>query len=507
MAACRRVSLSIVVLVGPCACGLDTNGLSEPTSMSSDSGSDPAGSSVGDSEPVPTSSPSPTSSSDDPTTAGEVTTQEPSAGTTTTTSNGSTTTDDTTSGSSSETTAEPPPVGACRASEMHGSVGGFPQFSDPVYAPFLDKVVAVMTTNAQDLPVNHVLHVVDISGPAPPPGLNYAAPKYRHSTWTQANLGRVFGLTIDSDGNIYVAATTVYGANPQPGDIKRIDGTTGAVTTFATLPNEGPALGNLNYDCVSATIYVSSHEDGRIYQLDMGGQVVSTYRHTDKSITNGPAVDPGEPDGEFTPLGDARVWAVQSHAGRLYYSVWKEDTGRTGPSSNEVWSVAYLDEGGVPDTATAKLEFLAPNYTMEYSNPIADISFAATGGMLISQRTMLSDSQSTAHQSTTYEYEYDGGVWKPTSKVFIIGELQGSSTGGVDHDFSDSGYVWMTGDALDFYTPNVVFGLQGTPYDGGSIDDSTLIDTDDELMDQDKTEQGDVEIPIPDDAMPVPPPG
>jgi hypothetical protein len=396
--------------------------------------------------------------------------------------------------------------GSCRPSEIHGAAGGFPKFTDPAYAPFLDKKIAVVTTNAQEPPNNHVLHIVNIDGPAPPPNLNYAAPKYRHPTWLQQNIGRVFGLTLDSDGNIYVAATTVYGANPSPSKIKRIDGVTGAITDFATLPNNGPAFGNLNYDCVSETIYVSSHEDGRIYQLDMDGKIVSTYRHSTKDVTMGPAADPGEPNGQFTPLGD-RVWAVQSHAGRLYYSVWKEDTGRKSPESNEIWSVGYVDEAGVPDPATAKLEFLAPPYLgQDYSNPVSDLSFAATGPMLISQRTMFSDNGTTAHQSTTYEYEFKMGAWELKGTTFIVGELPGSAAGGVDHDFEKDGYVWMTGDALDFYTPAVVYGLQGTPHLGGDITVSTLIDMDDELQDQDKTEQGDVELPIPGDAMPVPPP-
>jgi hypothetical protein len=133
-------------------------------------------------------------------------------------------------------------------------------------------------------PFNHVLHIVDISGPPPPPATSTTP---RRSTATRtgptANLGKIFGLTLDSDGNIYVAPTTVYGANPSPATIKKIDAVTGAITDFATLPNNGPAFGNLNYDCVSETIYVSNHEDGRIYQLDMSGQVVSTYRHSDKT--------------------------------------------------------------------------------------------------------------------------------------------------------------------------------------------------------------------------------
>jgi hypothetical protein len=86
-------------------------------------------------------------------------------------------------------------------------------------------------------------------------------------------------------------------------------------------------------------------------------------------------------------------------------------------------------------------------------------------------------------------------------------EMDGnSSAGGVDLDFEENGYVWMTGDALDFYTPDVVYGVQGTPYGGGDITNSTLIDHDSEVTQQDKGGLGDCELPIPGDAMPPPPP-
>jgi hypothetical protein len=401
-----------------------------------------------------------------------------------------------------------PGPGSCRPSEIYGAAGGFPAFTDPAYANFLDRTVAIVTHNNWDPPpIDYSLTIVDISGPPPPPNINYFAPIYHQPAWTKTNLGRIFGLTLDSDGNIYVAPTTVYGANPSPATIKRIDRETGEISNFATLPNNGPALGNINYDCVSQTLYASNHEDGRIYQLAMDGTVVSTYHHATGDVTLGPANDPGEPNGVFAPLGE-RVWAVQSHAARLYYSVWWEDSGRQNAiESNEIWSVAYVDEDGVPDPATAQLEFKLPNYSNNYSNPVSDISFAASGWMLVSQRTMINDAQTSAHQSTTYEYNYVDGNWISQGTTYLVGELVGSATGGVDHDFEEGGYVWMTGDALDFYTPDVVYGLQGTPYGGGSIENSTIIDLDHEITQQDKTVYGDVELPIPGYANPVPPPG
>jgi hypothetical protein len=401
-----------------------------------------------------------------------------------------------------------PTLGACRESEVFGAAGGYPHFTDPAYASFLDRQVAIMTSfsyTAQE----YELRVIDISGDPPPPNMGYAAPIYTHPGWTSTAFGGgLFGLTLDSAGNIYVAASTVYGSNSTPGTIYKIDAETAAVSTFATLPNTAPAFGNINYDCVSESLRVVSHEDCRIYQLDMNGTIVSTYHHGLGDVTLGAANDPGEPDGQFCPLGQ-RMWAVQSHYGRLYYSVWWEDGGRQNPTEdNEIWSVAYVDDQeGIPDPATKQLEATIPGLGGNtFSNPVSDLSFAQTGWMLAAERTMYADNSTSAHQSTTYELQQMNGTWQVVGTTYIVGELPNSSAGGVDHDFEENGYVWMTGDALDFNTPAVVYGIQGTPYGGGDITNSTLIDHDNEVTQQDKTALGDVEIPIPGDAEPPPPP-
>lgn len=411
-----------------------------------------------------------------------------------------------------ETEGPPPPggPGSCRSSEAYGASGGFPAFADPAYTNFLDRTVLVMTNNGYQ-PTGAALRIFDISGAPPPPNMNYAAPVYIDPTWTQQNFGGpVFGLTLDSDGNIYLAPTRVfYGTNATPGTIYRVDGVTGAITQLGSVPNSGPALGNINYDCNSETIYIANHEDGRIWQMELDGTIRSTYRHSDGDVTVGAANDAGEPDGQFTMLGN-RVWAVQSHAGRLYYSTWNEDSGRPSPAvENEIWSVGYVDEDGIPNGNTAELEATIPGLNgANYSNPVSDISFASTGWMLAAERTMLNDTQTSAHQSTTYELQQmgGGGDWQVIGTTYVVGELPNSSAGGVDHDFEEGGYVWMTGDALDFYTPEVVYGVQGTPYGGGTITTSTLIDHDNELTQQDKTALGDCELPISGDAMPPPPP-
>ena len=397
--------------------------------------------------------------------------------------------------------------GNCRASEIYGAAGNFPDYADPAYDDFRDKTIAIVSHRNGGGIGDNVITIVDISGDPPPPNMYYAAPLYWQDHWDEQTIGRIFGITLDGQGNMYVAPSTVFGATGNPNTVKRVDGITGQVSDFVTLPNNGPAFGNLNYDCVSDTIYISNHEDGRIYQVRVSdGSIRSTYRHSDGDVTMGMPNDPGEPNGAFVPLGD-RVWAVQSHAGRLYYSVWIEHSNVNNQDNNSVWSVAYTGMSGVPDPGTAKEEFQVPNANNS-SQPVSDISFAHDGRMLVAQRTMYGDMQTSAHQSTTFDYLYMNGVWVWQGTNFVVGELMPySAAGGVDHDFVEDGYVWMTGDALDFYTPDVVYGLQGTPHDGGDITNSTLIDLDHEVTQQDKTDYGDVELPIPGDVSPVPPPG
>jgi cysteine-rich repeat protein len=246
--------------------------------------------------------------------------------------------------------------GSCRPSEIHGASGGFPKFTDPAYANFLDKKVAVdddQRAGGRLGPAHH-RHLR-------PGRRRRTSTTTRPSTTTRrgaANLGKVFGLTLDSAGNIYVAPTTVYGANPTPATIKKIDSKTGAISDFATLPNNGPAFGNLNYDCVSETIYVSNHEDGRIYQLDMAGRS-SAPTATPTRRDDGPRQRPRRAQ---RPVHRARPARVGRPVARRPPLLQRLERGHRPPdpvASNEIWSVGYVDEGGVPDPPTAKLEFAA----------------------------------------------------------------------------------------------------------------------------------------------------
>ncbi|MFZ1219267.1 MAG: hypothetical protein WAO00_08235, partial [Chthoniobacterales bacterium] len=177
--------------------------------------------------------------------------------------------------------------------------GAKPQFSDPAYISVFTGQVAVTTSD----PGNgngFVLEVIDLKNQSsfqpnlgPPtvnPAIYYGPPG---NQWTQARLGKVFGLTLDNQGNIYVTSTIAYNGDFFPvgatgGEVYKIDGVTGLRSAFATLPNpHHGGLGNITYDCIHAKFYVSDPDNGLIYRLDgASGAVLSSWDHGGQSTVN-----------------------------------------------------------------------------------------------------------------------------------------------------------------------------------------------------------------------------
>lgn len=378
------------------------------------------------------------------------------------------------------------------------------------------------------------------SGPVGP-GLNWCAPMYHNdgaappNQWRARNLGQVFGICIDDRSNpsIYVTAAAVYGPFPGspacpvqsgrwgpggPGGVYRLDGTNGAISTFASLPNSGIGLGNICYDPVTKRFYVSNFEDGLIYRLSLGGSLLNTFDH-------GVQARPNEGFPTITDDGSAgltqagrRVWGLQVYQGRLYYGVWNDDY-QPGVDQ-EVWSV-QLDPGGDFMPATAKREIILPPYpNQQFSNPPSDIAFSNTGRMLVAERGW-SGGYPGAHNSRNLEYTLSGPNWVPSPRQFFVGNLENPSAGidstnaagGVDYDCA--GDVWSSGDALVFGnngrpaglpadpSGTLVYGLQKTPGSGNSNVNtaadyvglvSYYVDLDGNTTTTNKTEIGDVEV-------------
>ena len=363
-------------------------------------------------------------------------------------------------------------------------------------------------------PNNHVVGIIDTRDPLangatlgsnwfPPPGFmfhNEGSP----DEWLASSIGEVFGVALDSAParNIYIGATTVYGNFPPGpaghGGIYRLDGVSGAISSTTISGTGNASLGSLCHNLSGdggSWLYVSNFEDGKIYRIDTVSMTVQavSYDHgidgrTAASLT--PIPDPGTPD-TMSPLG-RRVWGVHVFGGRLYYAVWWED--KTHPSAldaNEIWSVALDSSTGEFIPASAQIEVTLPPRTANWSLPVASIEFTKSGAMLLAERYYRWDG---VHQARVLEYTGVSGAWtaSPVNK-YRIGDSGRLTAGGVVSDCEEN--VWSTGDILH----GNIYGLHRVPAGGNATDapataNSILIDIDNDIVHQDKTLIGAIDL-------------
>ncbi|MEM7153160.1 MAG: hypothetical protein AAF799_09965 [Myxococcota bacterium] len=350
-----------------------------------------------------------------------------------------------------------------------------------------------------------VVGVVDIRDPAcNAPGLNtnWEADIYGNAMadsptgqlsdeWTSANLGEVFGVALDDadNPNIYVTATSSYGNGATTGNVYRLDGTDGSVTTLATLPNTGPGLGNIAFDRANQQLFVTNFEDGSIYRLGMDGTILQVYDPF--------GADDGAPG--FAPRTE-RIWGVQVFDCHLYFGTWSEDSGNDG-DTNTVWSLSIAADGSL--AGPEELQLTQPLNNSGRSMPISDIAFSTEGLMMVAERGMSSDFGQAPHQNRILEYAGGHSSWVPSGQTFSLGNIAGgtNSSGGVDYDCVEDvdecntwgANVLAMADALRCCSPPNIYGLQVMPATGGAVTDSYIIDLDNETTYQDKTAIGDVD--------------
>lgn len=161
--------------------------------------------------------------------------------------------------------------------------------------------------------------MMDINGLIPGAGrqdVTASTPMYHHPEWDVNFIGNVYGITMDDCGYTYIAASANYGGayfgqdavirygdiggGPEDlnaaGTVYQLDKTDGQPSVWAVLPqqaapltnvpceggasvdrNTGPGLGNLTYNRLNKTFYVSNFEDGRIYRLNNNGDILDSY--------------------------------------------------------------------------------------------------------------------------------------------------------------------------------------------------------------------------------------
>jgi hypothetical protein len=306
-----------------------------------------------------------------------------------------------------------------------------------------------------------------------------------------------------------------------PGAVYRIDGVTGAITTFCRLPNYPdpnifpgynlPGLGNISYDCRHKQFFVTNLEDGRIYRITPNG--VNAPTGTIQQVFDPGVADTG-PTNYLTPIGSVpspgwaplgeRLWGVQWHMDRVFYSVWAEDgSAASSTVANEIRSVALNGLGAFVGGSDQHELFLPALPGGFYSMPVSDISFHASGKMLLAERGISGSTSSSPHQARNLEYGCEAGCWLPAN-AYQIGDCCGqiNAGGGVDYDRfpyagGPVGRVWASSDAIHLGFPytDTVYGYQGSRPTGGSNTTAIIIDDDGNVVDQDKTLIGDVEAP------------
>lgn len=382
------------------------------------------------------------------------------------------------------------------------------------------------------------LQVFDLSAPgAAPDGQVFTAPvKYRVNA---GEIGQVFAIALDrasgSEGDspdIYAGQTSAFGlqlvlpdadgdGRPErtkkghpdaewmagqfgpeggPGAIWKVDGETGAVSLFATVPNNsGPGLGDIVFDPATHQFFVSNLDDGLIYRLDRTGAVRDSFDHGQagrtaaglapiaddgaKADIKSPAFDSEDPATWGFTQPERRVWGLGLRAGRLYYAV------ADGPS---IWSVSINLDGTFGEDPRLEIEVSGT----PANHPISDIAFDSADYMYIAQRGGIKGSYdysvfADSKQSVLWRFKREipddpetPGIWVPIPDEYAVGfppDYRNTSGGvALGYGYDESGvtrrgacdvFVWSTGDSLrdnaeyadelEAGGPTVIHGLQG----------------------------------------------
>ena len=384
------------------------------------------------------------------------------------------------------------------------------------------KKGAQVVTCRADLPGEFVMGIMDTRDRTTDPpttfAVDWAPTAYHGTTWTKGNLGDVFGIAYDGTFNIYVTASSGYGmpvnydgdvtgkyGTGGSGAIYKINATTGAVTTFATIPQDqtvevrttagilqlrdkdniqvGAGLGNICFDKDHNQFFVTSFDDGKIYRINSSGTILNSFDPQtldlfvpDPSPTNSGAND------VIAPLGD-RVWGIGYYGNRVYFSAWTEDRGTSNATDkNRIYSVALDASGNF--SGTERLELTMPNFRLEggsdatFSNPISDIEFDLDGNMLVAERGMDSDVEARAHRANGFYFARSGSgtytslpVYTNTPGYIRVGTQPGNNTGSASGGaaFTYDGYNSTTMEASGNLTYGWFTGhrLRAPADDGG----------------------------------------
>ena len=287
-------------------------------------------------------------------------------------------------------------------------------------------------------------------------------------------------------------------AGGSAGSIWRMDGVTGAITLFSTLPgNSGPGVGDIVADPARGQVFASDLDNGLIHRLGADGAVIDSFDHGiagrptkglpvvvddgRKTDINDPAFDTTNPATWGTTQPERRVWGMALNDDRLYYAV---------AGGLQIWSVGIAANGSF--SADARWELDATG--LSGSGPITDLLFDGDGRLYLAQRGEARDSYDFSlyaepAKSAVLRFRKESpddpatpSVWAPDRDEYAIG-LQpehrfaaGGIALGYRHDATGAlrggtcgSTLWSTGDRLTQSTTPAdgappafdVHGLQG----------------------------------------------
>ncbi len=299
------------------------------------------------------------------------------------------------------------------------------------------------------------------------------------SNWTIDQIGQVFGIALDTDGDIYLAASDVYdtqfNSDPYgPGQIFKASAINDFLAEpFVELPNTGGAfngIGNIAYCNDNDMLYASNLEDGKIYRINSSGNVMESF-------------DPWSEDDNVDGIAIAseQVWAiglnVEDGEKKLYFP-------RIGGGERAMYSITLNENGSFPSVGSESLEF---DGIMGVGLRISDIAFNTAGTqMVFAERG--SKFLTGAHDSKTIRYDLTDGSWNMELSYFVGGfvtdeypslvfESGQSSAGGVDFGattvtseeiIGEDELVWASMNYFENGLGNLFYGAQGMNVDGNN---------------------------------------
>jgi len=281
-----------------------------------------------------------------------------------------------------------------------------------------------------------------------------SAQMYHHPSWHIDSIGNVFGVAIDGEGHSYVTASANYpssffvsgtailkygnlggGADDlaAAGTIYKIDKITGQASVFQQLPQQafnfthsgcyssitktrttGPGLGNISYDKAHNQLFVSNFEDGKIYRLDILGNIIDSY---DPDINDTGAV--GLPPDEV-PFG----LSINEDGTKLFYG--------TLFNSGKIKSIdlnpldgsfvgSVLSSSPYPTiigTEVFHTDLVALN-PFSSLNSVSDLSFLPNGNLMVGERKSYTANFANAcnHQTSSYELSQSGSLFNVPTNI------------------------------------------------------------------------------------------